>query len=143
MQNGAVIVAGSPPHTWRTRTHNSRMAKTKRITSTYVENTIALFSFKSFIKDHLHMRGEHTSRSGKGSGVAGSPPHTWRTRKVKKFSIHRLGITSTYVENTFAFKRGVENFGDHLHIRGEHASRTSGSYALLGSPPHTWRTLRN
>ena len=53
--------------------------------------------------------------------------------------MHR--ITSTYVENTSIACFNRRTCKDHLHIRGEHYFATECARSILGSPPHTWRTL--
>ena len=51
--------------------------------------------------DHLHIRGEYSLSNFHGASDVGSPPHTWRILLDGDFKIFNLGITSTYVENTF------------------------------------------
>ncbi len=74
--------------------------------------------------------------------IKGSPPHTWRIRDCNRFAQTCKGITSTYVENTVGRKINDLDAGDHLHIRGEYLVRLISSLLPMGSPPHTWRILR-
>ena len=71
--------SGSSPHTWRTPKPISDLRMTDRIISTYVENTIVLKTMKTYYKDHLHIRGEHSIGAATTSVGLGSSPHTWRT----------------------------------------------------------------
>ena len=59
VQLQALQLQGSPPHTWRILKSGLELRCRMRITSTYVENTEATFSVKSFNWDHLHIRGEY------------------------------------------------------------------------------------
>ena len=91
---------GSPPHTWRILRSTFKLKRRQRITSTYVENTYAIYSKNAKGGDHLHIRGEYIM-----FGMIKKKPR---------------GITSTYVENTFASKKNGIDAEDHLHIRGEY-----------------------
>ena len=73
---------GSPPHTWRIPIFYILVNKYCRITSTYVENTEFLSLAFSFNRDHLHIRGEYFELSKHCFLQQGSPPHTWRIRKL-------------------------------------------------------------
>ena len=46
------------------------------------------------------------------------------------------------MENTLPVNFFVKIFEDHLHIRGEHSLVDVIEVTKLGSPPHTWRTLK-
>ena len=70
-------------------------------------------------KDHLHIRGEYRNRLS--------------TKKK------RLGIISTYVENTTQMLWGYYHQWDHLHIRGEYYYNIKPFDKAQGSSPHTWR----
>ena len=136
---GHASAAGSPPHTWRILHILDYEGRNIGITSTYVENT-------SWVKrqfqphgDHLHIRGEYTGILGTLGASKGSPPHTWRIRKIDSFVALRNRITSTYVENTFLQAARATNEEDHLHIRGEYFHFLGIAPQKLGSPPHTWR----
>ena len=50
---------GSPPHTWRIQPPLTQDEIRKRITSTYVENTVWQFGIDGYYWDHLHIRGEY------------------------------------------------------------------------------------
>ncbi|MBI1699757.1 hypothetical protein HYQ59_1103 [Lactobacillus crispatus] len=52
-----------------------------------------------------------------------------------------IGITSTYVENTWSALGLLVAVEDHLHIRGEYRNLMKLTRERLGSPPHTWRIL--
>ena len=58
----AVTKIGSSPHTWRTQGDRLAKAEKMRIISTYVENTRAVNCSVVPVRDHLHIRGEHTKR---------------------------------------------------------------------------------
>ena len=133
---------GSPPHTWRTQSFCHFAEIGDRITSTYVENTSLCPIFLSHFLDHLHIRGEHKAFAILQKSGIGSPPHTWRTLKLVLLKKSKLRITSTYVENTKSLVRLSLSCRDHLHIRGEHSALLAHDIAKMGSPPHTWRTLK-
>ena len=134
-----VCHAGSPPHTWRILFLCYFSLHLYRITSTYVENTTSTSTWKKHVWDHLHIRGEYTLRAGSHLALVGSPPHTWRIHQIPKGNETRVGITSTYVENTCFAKGRRSSSKDHLHIRGEYYMKRHPSYVAKGSPPHTWR----
>ena len=113
-------VLGSPPHTWRIPEHLCCDKATRRITSTYVENTKTSNSIRPRSWDHLHIRGEYARSYQQDWFCWGSPPHTWRILTVKHEINIRLRITSTYVENTSIINRRSCVSQDHLHIRGEY-----------------------
>ena len=92
--------SGSPPHTWRIQTIHLLGHDRSGITSTYVENTKTAIIIDHANKDHLHIRGEYGINTKWLPKSIGSPPHTWRIRKMKNYKSHGAGITSTYVENT-------------------------------------------
>ena len=71
------------------------------ITSTYVENTGFDFTAVKNARDHLHIRGEYKIFGYQIFLMIGSPPHTWRILQAIQDQENKLGITSTYVENTF------------------------------------------
>ena len=135
MQNST----GSPPHTWRIHFRTIRFAAFSRITSTYVENTLRKAASYEVAKDHLHIRGEYDILSKIFHLKLGSPPHTWRIHDPIIAANPFLGITSTYVENTFTIKQRKFHFADHLHIRGEYHLSLCKRISRQGSPPHTWR----
>ena len=95
----------------------------ERITSTYVENTGRAVFFGNIRKDHLHIRGEYKQTQLKTTFYMGSPPHTWRIHITNSISGSVTGITSTYVENTFAYHGVHDSTWDHLHIRGEYSKQ--------------------
>ncbi len=49
-----------------------------------------------------------------------------------------VGITPTYMGNTFRDLYQRSNKQDHPHIHGEYLVQTVHALPLLGSPPHTW-----
>ena len=53
---------GSPPHTWRIRKPLDEHDRELGITSTHVENTQLYLILVVFTRDHLHTRGEYSSR---------------------------------------------------------------------------------
>ena len=110
---------GSPPHTWRIQKVQSQMHQLIRITSTYVENTVWTNPPIGCPQDHLHIRGEYLKIINLQVMLKGSPPHTWRIRKLAIYKRKTTRITSTYVENT-----------DLQEMNQQWQN---------GSPPHTWR----
>ena len=130
---------GSPPHTWRIQHKLNSLARPRGITSTYVENTLLFCFLVNVNKDHLHIRGEYQRSAASFRCSLGSPPHTWRIRLAFLPALGKLGITSTYVENTAEIKPVEFSSQDHLHIRGEYLRAVTFSKMNGGSPPHTWR----
>ena len=112
---------GSPPHTWRILKAIYPDASYKRITSTYVENTLQMQEDESL--------------------SPGSPPHTWRILIFSLLNHLSIRITSTYVENTKLQYEYDRQRWDHLHIRGEYSISVLCFFGNSGSPPHTWRIL--
>ena len=94
-------------------------------------------------QDHLHIRGENIPWYSINALSLGSPPHTWRKLSGEYIDTLHGGITSTYVEKTYCSSSFLSTTRDHLHIRGENLPRKPSSSACIGSPPHTWRKLRN
>ena len=113
-------VLGSPPHTWRIPEHLCCDKATRRITSTYVENTPSTGHGKNVDKDHLHIRGEYYFLHAYHNHPLGSPPHTWRIHFKLTSGDITVRITSTYVENTSSGFSTILIMWDHLHIRGEY-----------------------
>ncbi len=93
------------------------------------------------MQDHLHIRGEYQSWHQLKKLMLGSPPHTWRILWIVGYNHTKVGITSTYVENTLKLCQASRASGDHLHIRGEYVSIFNYLTHGIGSPPHTWRIL--
>ncbi len=91
------------------------------------------------LQDHLHIRGEYADQGRAIMNSLGSPPHTWRILKNCRIVEIFKRITSTYVENTTNLAFFLQDFWDHLHIRGEYCWCVCWSWNVLGSPPHTWR----
>ena len=58
----AVILLGSPPHTWRILTEDQKDGLQERITSTHVENTMFYLMNMETTRDHLHTRGEYSKQ---------------------------------------------------------------------------------
>ena len=73
----------------------------------------------------------------------GSPPHVWRILLKRARRQQMEKITSTCVENTVNGKRLDSKSRDHLHMCGEYPFLSSPSKMIGGSPPHTWRILRD
>ena len=134
-----LISQGSPPHTWRILTKDIVSLGVSRITSTYVENTLALGNWLDAVQDHLHIRGEYCLGVIQLNIYLGSPPHTWRIRCSDKRGDLVVRITSTYVENTLLHHLIHLQYRDHLHIRGEYFIPLGPTAFVTGSPPHTWR----
>ena len=113
------------------------------MTSTYVENT--KFTWKQFCKlwDDLHIRGEYWCPPTNTPVRLGWPPHTWRIPTPELSSTVKLGMTSTYVENTLSYLSRLMEREDDLHIRGEYKMLLNRALPMKGWPPHTWRILKN
>ena len=75
--------------------------------------------------DHLHIRGEYLKLPSKMSPLLGSSPHTWRILDPDDLRGERIGIISTYVENTSPTLKRSNSGKDHLHIRGEYRKVSS------------------
>ena len=71
---------GSPPHTWGIPVPSLWFGKNKRITPTYMGNTVTTACVKVPSQDHPHIHGEYSSRTCNSSTILGSPPHTWGIR---------------------------------------------------------------
>ena len=108
-----------------------------------MENTSAGIFKDSKIWDHLHIRGEYEEKIMEQADKSGSPPHTWRIRCYGECSTVFIRITSTYVENTGNCYSFMICYGDHLHIRGEYPTNPEYNVIAIGSPPHTWRILKD
>ena len=78
LQKLVLVKIGSSPHTWRILTKIKTKVIRNRIISTYVENTFQNSFDYSFIKDHLHIRGEYPPMMNLNHMNIGSSPHTWR-----------------------------------------------------------------
>ena len=119
------------------------VASQHRMTSTYVENT--KFTWKQFCKlwDDLHIRGEYWCPPTNTPVRLGWPPHTWRIPTPELSSTVKLGMTSTYVENTLSYLSRLMEREDDLHIRGEYKMLLNRALPMKGWPPHTWRILKN
>ena len=137
------LLLGSPPHTWRILEGGNVFKDEWGITSTYVENTRSCRLCQLNHWDHLHIRGEYPTDIFCVHQVIGSPPHTWRIRNQFFLQHWLLGITSTYVENTFSICCLLARLRDHLHIRGEYFGVVQLVHITKGSPPHTWRILNS
>ena len=113
--------AGPPPRAWRALRDRAGETGGDRTTSTCVESTSEGEPRVRRVADHLHVRGEHLARAGKGPVYAGPPPRAWR-------ALPRL-----------ARLRHV--LLDHLHVRGEHPRPSSLTLSTTGPPPRAWRAL--
>ena len=134
-------ITGSSPHTWRSRRSLEQKATSYRIISTYVEITLQNWGIKRNIRDHLHIRGDHAPPVIIFNFGLGSSPHTWRSLKEKYVDPSTVRIISTYVEITLTIPCRVGVIQDHLHIRGDHHMQGVTCGMVLGSSPHTWRSL--
>ena len=69
-------------------------------------------------EDHPHIHGEYLISVKSFIKLAGSPPHTWGIRLACRQNALHIGITPTYMGNTYIMNTlsGVQS----------------------GSPPHTW-----
>ena len=114
------LLEGSSPHTWRSLNYEKHKE--------YV------------VKDHLHIRGDHSIPPFCRRPSRGSSPHTWRSLYQQEKLSSSYRIISTYVEITTSRWSKWDEVKDHLHIRGDHKQSTNLYQTFLGSSPHTWRS---
>ena len=129
---------GSPPHTWGILIGKRLVNPLLRITPTYMGNTMpnALSNYTN--QDHPHIHGEYVYLDNLEAGDIGSPPHTWGILQLISARSIQLGITPTYMGNTFIFHQLPDTNEDHPHIHGEYQFKKRLVKTAMGSPPHTW-----
>ena len=89
-------------------------------------------------QDHPHIHGEYVYLDNLEAGDIGSPPHTWGILQLISARSIQLGITPTYMGNTFIFHQLPDTNEDHPHIHGEYQFKKRLVKTAMGSPPHTW-----
>ena len=87
--------------------------------------------------DHPRIRGEHYLRRGSSSRTSGSSPHTRGARRVARRGVVEDRIIPAYAGSTSITARGIEVYGDHPRIRGEHFVAPEVDELAPGSSPHT------
>src|SRR5690606_8007116 len=92
--------------------------------------------------DHLHVRGEHLILPPWTPVSAGPPPRAWRAPHTLANRGRTKRTTSTCVESTFPAWACHSTAADHLHVRGEHATRAACRPGSAGPPPRAWRARR-
>ena len=92
-------------------------------------------------QDHPHIHGEYVYLDNLEAGDIGSPPHTWGILQLISARSIQLGITPTYMGNTFIFHQLPDTNEDHPHIHGEYIWYLDAAAWDKGSPPHTWGIL--
>ena len=111
----------------------------RRNTSTDVEKTKSLHWFRTFLRKHLHGRGEDPSKNRASISGRETPPRTWRKR-IELFCLSpHARNTSTDVEKTRAAIPTADVKGKHLHGRGEDCIVNGCCADQLETPPRTWR----
>ena len=89
-------------------------------------------------EDHPHIHGEYLSLVRFQTPVLGSPPHTWGIPGSPYARCPAIGITPTYMGNTWVYTNFYPMIEDHPHIHGEYSLVILSPNNLIGSPPHTW-----
>ena len=134
---------GSPPHTWGILSAYVQILAIRRITPTYMGNTVVSGVVKVANKDHPHIHGEYTTNIAITKRGRGSPPHTWGIHLAILPVRSILRITPTYMGNT-DHTGGINMANeDHPHIHGEYCVVKNMIQLILGSPPHTWGILKH
>ena len=111
----------------------------ERTTSTCVESTPGRRGAPRGLADHLHVRGEHVVLAARRQARDGPPPRAWRALLPNLESGIRGRTTSTCVESTATTQMTAPCGSDHLHVRGEHVTRTPSASNNVGPPPRAWR----
>ena len=135
------IPQGSPPHTRGTRFNASSISVNVGITPAYAGNTALPASLCDVCRDHPRIRGEHQNNDFLLSPLLGSPPHTRGTPGLEICPQVLWRITPAYAGNTSLISYNTSMIQDHPRIRGEHCSLNFIIFSIIGSPPHTRRTL--
>ncbi|VEE47105.1 Domain of uncharacterised function (DUF2825) [Pseudomonas fluorescens] len=95
------------------------------------------------IPAHPHARGEHQAASAAATIDDGSSPHPWGTRARARFGATSRRFIPTPVGNTNRLWARSRRCAVHPHTRGEHWRFSRWRWALVGSSPHPWGTLRS
>ena len=104
-----------------------------------MEKTNNITDYQTWLKKHLHVRGEDHISEWALSPAEETPPRTWRRLRNTDACARSSGNTSTYVEKTFARWSYRVRLQKHLHVRGEDPLITSISAPNAETPPRTWR----
>ncbi|AFR99222.1 hypothetical protein LBUCD034_0110 [Lentilactobacillus buchneri subsp. silagei CD034] len=93
-------------------------------------------------EDHPYVRGEYALLSPSSWLSSGSPLRTWGIQDLTRTMPTGLGITPTYVGNTWLGLFGLLVSWDHPYVRGEYAHYIDPVPGSIGSPLRTWGILR-
>src|ERR1700722_1730551 len=96
----SLLAHGSPPRAWRRLPLTFRHSSSNRFTSTRVEKTGPISSWRRSRAVHLHARGEDEEVLPALRRVPGSPPRAWRRLRHLRAQVVRHRFTSTRVEKT-------------------------------------------
>ena len=134
----ADVVPGSPPRMWGIRYFAPDLPMLKRITPTYVGNTLACPRRDAGVQDHPHVCREYFPSVAAHPVVKGSPPRMWGIHPAQFGNAALKRITPTYVGNTPCHRLIYPLYKDHPHVCGEYNHRTISFGPSLGSPPRMW-----
>ena len=92
--------SGSPPRMWGIPKAFSLPYRSRRITPTYVGNTVPVLHLLYGHEDHPHVCGEYSLSSIMAMILLGSPPRMWGIQLILPAPESEIRITPTYVGNT-------------------------------------------
>ena len=137
---GSIVIDGSPPRLWGTRTGRCARRSAARITPTPVGNATRRLHRLAEQADHPHACGERLAERLIPTHTTGSPPRLWGTPWIENFCPCSLRITPTPVGNAQADSASIIRAPDHPHACGERAICPHVPMAPSGSPPRLWGT---
>ena len=88
------------------------------------------------VRNHPHMRGEHTLQSAYCGGGNGSSPHARGAREVSGLTVPLGGIIPACAGSTVLSSYLAVHLGDYPRMRGEHGPSWEIAWCCLGSSPH-------
>jgi len=110
----------SPPLARRAPDDGSDVLRIEGITSACAESTKPSTSTFRRCRNHLRLRGEHTTRQVTTAPTTESPPLARRARGGSRRSRALVGITSACAESTCMRLTRTRCGRNHLRLRGEH-----------------------
>ncbi len=121
----AANLHGSPPRVWGKAKAAGIADMAVGITPTCVGKSSVYSTIAKLTGDHPHVCGEKSPRGIIATRPKGSPPRVWGKVTRRGQYITTCGITPTCVgKRIFVLRYGITQ-GDHPHVCGEKASRTS------------------
>ena len=93
----------------------------------------------TFIRKHLHGRGEDFCTRPEHACAVETPPRTWRRQTSTLSPGCSRRNTSTDVEKTDRSDDAFASARKHLHGRGEDVRLKSEGFLMGETPPRTWR----